>query len=210
MTPRRRVAGYYFVTDAALSRAGNESDVRSAERAGVALVQYRAKEGSTRALFREAEALRSICRASLFIVNDRLDLALAVGADGVHLGQDDLPCRVARRLLGPERIVGVSVLTAEEARVAERDGADYVGVSPVFDTRTKPDAGTAGGLEAVRAVRRAVAIPVVAIGGIDLGNAAEVLRAGADGVCAISAVVRASDVEAEIRKFQALFPASAA
>ncbi|HUK66426.1 MAG TPA: thiamine phosphate synthase [Anaeromyxobacteraceae bacterium] len=209
MRNRQRVAGYYFVTDAVLSRAGNLSDVRGAQSAGVGVVQYRAKQGSSRALYHEALALRSICREALFLVNDRLDLALAVGADGVHLGQEDLPCLIARRLLGPDKVVGVSVRSAAEAREAERDGADYVGVSPVFSTQTKADAGAPAGLEAVREVRRAVTLPVVAIGGIDLDNAAEVIRAGADSVCAISAVVCASDVEAEIRKFQGLFRASA-
>lgn len=205
MTGRERVAGYYLVTDAALSRAGNARDVRAAVAAGVTVVQYRAKEGAARALLREAAALRELCRgAALFIVNDRVDLALAVDADGVHVGQDDLPCEVARRLLGPERIVGVSVRTPDEARAAVAAGADYVAVSPVFATRTKTDAGAGCGVEGVRAVRAAVAVPVVAIGGIDLSNAAGVVAAGADAICAISAVVAAPDVGAEIARFQAL------
>jgi thiamine-phosphate pyrophosphorylase len=206
VTARERLAGFYFVTDAALSRAGNTSDVRSAIAAGVGVVQYRAKQGSTRELCQEAAALRAACGAALFLVNDRADVALAVGADGVHVGQDDLPCAVARRLLGPGKVVGVSVGSAEEAREAERAGADYVGVSPVFSTRTKLDAGAGRGLETLRQVRRAVSIPVVAIGGIDLGNAAAVVAAGAHALCAISAVVTAADVAAEIRRFQALFP----
>jgi thiamine-phosphate pyrophosphorylase len=208
MTGGRRLAGFYFVTDAALSRAGNASDVRSAVAAGAAAVQYRAKASGTREMYREAAALRALCRETLFIVNDRVDLALAVGADGVHVGQDDLPCGAARRLLGEAGIVGVSVRSAAEAREAERDGADYVAVSPVFDTRTKPDAAPPCGLDAVRAVSEAVAIPVVAIGGVHLGNARAVIEAGAACLCAISATVRSPDVEAEIRRFLELFAAA--
>jgi thiamine-phosphate pyrophosphorylase len=200
-----RLGGFYFVTDAGLSRAGNASDVRSAVAAGAAAVQYRAKEGKACDLYREATALRALCGATPFIVNDRVDLALAVGADGVHVGQDDLPCAVVRRLVGDGGIVGVSVRSAAEARDAEREGADYVAVSPVFSTRTKPDAAAACGLEVVRQVRDAVAIPVAAIGGIDLGNARAVIDAGAECVCAISATVCAPEVAAEIHRFRELF-----
>ncbi len=165
MTRLQRFGGFYFVTDAGLSRAGNASDVRSAIAAGATAVQYRAKERSARDMYHEATALRALCGATPFIVNDRVDLALAVRADGVHLGQDDVPCAVARRLVGDAAIVGVSVRCAAEAREAERTGADYVAVSPVFSTRTKRDAAAACGLEVVRQVREAVAIPVVGIGG---------------------------------------------
>jgi thiamine-phosphate pyrophosphorylase len=207
MTARDQLQGYYFVTDAGLSRAGNLSDVARAAAAGVGTVQYRAKAGSTRALYEEARALREVCRPALFLVNDRVDLALAVGADGVHLGQDDLSCEVARGLLGPHRVIGVTVHTVAEAVAAERDGADYVGVAPIFSTLTKADAGAPGGLELVRSVRAAVALPLVAIGGIDLANAPGVIAAGADAICAISAVVRAVDVAVEIAEFQRLFAA---
>jgi len=205
MTRLQRFGGFYFVTDAGLSRAGNASDVRSAIAAGATAVQYRAKERSARDMYHEAMALRALCGATPFIVNDRVDLALAVRADGVHLGQDDVPCAVARRLVGDAAIVGVSVRCAAEAREAERTGADYVAVSPVFSTRTKRDAAAACGLEVVRQVREAVALPVVGIGGIDLGNARGVIEAGAACICAISATVCAPEVEAEIRRFQALF-----
>ena len=201
----RQFGGFYFVTDAGLSRAGNARDVRSAVAAGVTAVQYRAKERSARDMYHEAMALRPLCGAIPFIVNDRVDLALAVGADGVHVGQDDLPCAVARRLLGDAAIVGVSVRSAAEAREAEHAGADYVAVSPVFCTRTKIDASAACGLEVLRQVAEAVAMPVVAIGGIDLGNARAVIEAGAACICAISATVCAPEVEAEIRKFRELF-----
>jgi thiamine-phosphate pyrophosphorylase len=138
------VRGYYFITDARLSRAGNESDVRDAVAAGVRVVQYREKGADTRAVYEEALRLREFCRGALFVVNDRVDLALAVDADGVHLGQQDLPYDLARRLLGPEKIIGITVSSLAEALDAARLGADYLGVSPIFSTSTKADAGEPG------------------------------------------------------------------
>ncbi len=197
--------GFYFITDRALSRAGNHRDVESALAAGVRVVQYRDKESPPELLRQEARRLRRLCRNALFLVNDRVELALEVGADGVHLGQDDLSLAEARKLLGSGKIIGVTVHNPEEALEAQRLGADYLGVSPIFFTRTKANAGYAGGLELLRQVRREVSLPLIAIGGITLANAAEVIRAGADGVCAIAAVVTRPDVRAEIEKFQELF-----
>lgn len=197
--------GYYFITDASLSRAGNLRDVQNAVSCGVAAVQYRNKEGSTRQMLEEARAIRALCTDALFLVNDRIDIALAAGADGVHIGQDDMPFETARKLLGKDRIIGLTVHTVEEANEAERLGADYVGVSPIFSTATKKDAGKPAGLTLIEDVRKRVRIPVVAIGGINLGNAASVIGAGAHGLCAISCVVGSTDVAGEIRKFQTLF-----
>lgn len=202
----RNLRGYYFITDASLSRAGNVSDVTSAVAAGVDAVQYRCKDGSSAALYAEAAALRALCRGPLFVINDRVDIALAVAADGVHLGQDDLPLPVARKLLGPDKLIGLTVHSVEEARAAEVTGADYLGVSPIFATQTKPDAGPPAGIELIRRIKAAVKLPLVAIGGIHLGNAPEVVRAGADCLCALSAVLTQADVAGEIRKFQRLFP----
>jgi thiamine-phosphate pyrophosphorylase len=134
-----------------------------------------------------------------------VDVALAAAADGVHLGQDDLPYAAARRLLGQKRIIGLTVGSLAEALEAQSLGADYLGVSPIFPTRTKADAGAAGGLVLLREIRKQVSLPLIAIGGITLTNAAAVIGAGADGVCAISAVVTKDNVKAEIEKFQALF-----
>ena len=200
--------GYYFITDTALSRAGNENDVRCAVAAGVQVIQYRSKEATTRELCVEAAALRGLCGGATFLVNDRVDVALAVGADGVHLGQDDMPLHTARRLLGRDRIIGVTVHTLGEAIVAAEAGADYLGLSPIFQTRTKADAGFPSGLGLIAEIRRATQLPLVAIGGITLANAADVIRAGADGLCAISAIVTAQDVRGEIEKFQRLFTIS--
>lgn len=198
--------GYYFITDAGLSRKGNEHDVREAIRAGVSVVQYRAKNLSTRAMLDEAARLRRLCKGkALFLVNDRVDVCLASSADGVHLGQEDMPCNQARRILGKKRVIGVTVHTPAQALAAVRDGADYLAVSPVFATSTKADAGAACGTARISEIRGKVDLPLVAIGGITLANAQSVIEAGADCVCAISAVVAAADVGAEIRKFQQFF-----
>jgi thiamine-phosphate pyrophosphorylase len=199
------VRGYYFITDARRSRAGNRRDVTCAVAAGVRVVQYRHKEGSTAAMVAEARSLRELCRGIRFVVNDRVDVALEVAADGVHLGQEDLSYPEARKLLGPEKIIGITVHDVEEARAAEAAGADYLGVSPIFATGTKADAGAPAGVQLVAEIRRRVHLPLVAIGGITLDNAPLVIGAGADAVCAIAAVVTQVDVQAEIEKFQALF-----
>jgi thiamine-phosphate pyrophosphorylase len=199
------VRGYYFITEAVLSRAGNERDVAAAVAAGVRVVQYRQKQGRSRELVAEARKLRELCRAIRFLVNDRVDLALEVGADGVHLGQEDLPCPEARKLLGPEKIIGVTVSNVAEALTAQAEGADYLGVSPIFSTATKANAGAPTGVALLAEIRRRVTLPLVAIGGITLANAPAVIAAGADAVCAIAAVVTRPEVKAEIDKFQQLF-----
>jgi len=201
------VRGYYFITDSKLSRAGNFSDVSMAVACGVSVVQYRNKNAKTREMYEEAVCLREICRDTLFLINDRVDIALAVNADGVHLGQSDMPCGAARKLLGEEKIIGITVHNLAEAVQAESIGADYLGVSPIFQTATKPDAGKPAGISLIEEIRAIVDIPLIAIGGIDHSNAIDVIRAGADGLCAISSVVAKEDVKAEIKKFQDSFRA---
>ncbi len=197
--------GYYFITDSRLSRAGNISDVMEAAACKVEAVQYRNKNAETRVMYEEALHLREICRDLTFLINDRIDIALAVGADGVHLGQTDMPCKTAREMLGEEKIIGVTVHNLFEALVAKRDGADYLGVSPIFQTATKSDAGKPAGIALIEEIRRKIDIPLIAIGGINLSNAPEVIGAGADGLCAISCVVESDDVSAQIKRFQDLF-----
>lgn len=199
------IRGYYFITDSGLSRKGIFSDCRHAMAAGVGVVQYRAKDISSRQMLDEALRLRTICAKALFLVNDRVDIALACGADGVHLGQEDMSCVCARRLLGRKAVIGVTVHSVKEALAAQREGADYLGVSPVFATTTKQDAGRPAGLALVRAVRCRTRLPLAAIGGITLENAGQVIESGADAVCAISQVVSHADVKARIRAFQSLF-----
>jgi len=203
------VKGYYFITDTELSLAGNENDVLCAVSCGVEVVQYRNKNAETRQMYEEAVLLRKICLdcGCIFLVNDRVDIALATQADGVHLGQSDMPCLAARKLLGSESIIGVTVHNLAEALAAESMGADYLGVSPIFQTATKPDAGKPAGIRLIEEIRAEVTIPLIAIGGINHSNAGEVVRAGADGLCAISCVVAKENVRDEILKFQDIFSA---
>lgn len=192
----------YLVTDERLSRGRSQAEiVEAAVRGGVTMVQYRNKSATTRRMVEEAGELAALCRALgvCFIVNDRLDVALAVGADGLHVGQDDMPAALARSLLGPGRILGVSAGSLEEARRAALDGADYVGASPVFSTPTKSDAPPPVGLAGLEELARGIAVPVVAIGGINAANASLALRAGASGLAVVSAIVAADDVEAAAR-----------
>ena len=184
----------YLVTDRTLSLGRSTVEVvRAAIRGGVSCVQLREKGCSTREFMDEARLLKALLVGTgvpLFI-NDRLDVALAVGADGVHLGQNDLPIADARRLVGNRMIIGISAESVADAVRAEAEGADYIGASPVFTTPTKTDTAPPLGLAGLRAIRRAVQLPLVAIGGIDANNAAQVLRAGADGLAVVSAIVSA-------------------
>jgi len=197
--------GFYFITDSSLSRVGNYGDVKSALKADVKVIQYRNKSPDTKLIFKEALLLRRLCKHAIFLVNDRIDITLAVNADGVHLGEKDLPYAVARKLLGKNKIIGLTVHNLKEARYAEKLGADYLGVSPIFSTRTKRDAGSPCGTALIKEIKRHLSIPIVAVGGINLSNAERVIHAGADCLSAISAVVTKADVKKEIEKFQKLF-----
>jgi thiamine-phosphate pyrophosphorylase len=199
------VKGYYFITDSKLSLAGNISDVSEAVKCGVRVIQYRNKNGGTLEMYEEALRLREMAKDALFLINDRVDIALATDADGVHLGQSDMPCEIARRLLGPKKIIGITVNNLAEARQAQAIGADYLGVSPIFETQTKHDAGKPAGISLIEEIRKRIDIPLIAIGGINHSNALDVIRAGADGLCAISCVVAKENVREEIRRFQELF-----
>jgi len=199
------VKGYYFITDSNLSRAGNAKDVLCAVACGVEVVQYRNKNAESRMMYEEAVRLREICSEALFLINDRVDIALAIEADGVHLGQEDIPCIVARKMLGPGKIIGITVHNLAEAKEAETSGADYLGVSPIFQTKTKLDAGKPAGIALIEEIHKQVSIPLIALGGINHSNATEVIQAGADWLCAISCVVAKENVDDEIKKFQKLF-----
>jgi len=193
---------FYLVTDSDLSAKGTIHDVKQALRAGCRIVQYREKNKSIKEMITEAVRIKELCEDSaIFLVNDVVDVALAVNADGVHIGQDDMPYNEARALLGEEKIIGVTVHDAVEAVEAEIKGADYIGLSPIFKTSTKKDAGMACGIPMISEVRKQVTIPIVAIGGIDKNNISEVITAGADAAVAISAVVGASDVYNETLDF---------
>ncbi len=195
----------YLITDAKLSRGRSHLEVaREAIKGGASLIQFRDKEMTTRQLVETARKIKKLTdEADIpLIINDRLDVALAVDADGVHVGQDDMPAALARQLIGPHKILGVSASTVEEALQAEKDGADYVSASPVFTTPTKPDAPPPTHLEGLTAIVEAVDLPVIAIGGISEENAAEVIACGVDGVAVISAVVSAPDIAAAARRLR--------
>ncbi len=189
----------YLVTDRSLSRGRPTAEiVRQAVQGGVTCVQLREKSCGTREFLEEARAVKAALAGTgvPLIINDRLDVALAAGADGVHLGQRDMPLAEARRLAPAGWIVGVSAESVADAVQAERDGADYVGASPVFATPTKTDTASPLGLDGLRAVCAAVKIPVVAIGGIHAGNAHAVRAAGAAGLAVVSAIVAAESPRA--------------
>jgi len=198
----------YVITDERVSRGRSHLQVAEAAILGGAdVLQLRDKESSSGRLFQVAMQIRKLTRDAKLhlIVNDRLDIALAADADGVHVGQADLPASVARSILGPGRILGVSAETVAEAVAAAEDGADYLGVGPVFEARgTKPDAGLPLGLELIAEIRRHCRLPIVAIGGINAENARRVRDAGADAVAVISAVSSADDIAQAARRLKRL------
>ncbi len=173
--------------------------------AGARVMQLRLKHASSREFLAAARAIAALCRArgATFIVNDRTDIAMLADADGVHLGQNDLPLEAGRRLLGSGKIIGVSTASVEQARAAEAGGADYIGFGPMYPGGLK-NTKTGQGLERLRAVRAAVKIPIVAIGGITEATVPEVLAAGADAAAIITDVVNAPDVAAKVRAILAL------
>jgi thiamine-phosphate pyrophosphorylase len=201
----------YLVTDRGLSLGRSTVDiVRAAVAGGVTCVQLREKECSTRQFVAEARAVRELLTGTgvPLIINDRIDVALAVGADGVHLGQTDMPIADARRVVGSSMLIGISAECVEDAVRAQAEGADYIGISPVFSTPTKTDTAPALGLHGVALIRAAVSLPLVGIGGIGPGNAAEVLRAGCDGVAVVSAIVSAPDPQQAAAELKAIIRAA--
>ncbi len=190
-----RAAGVYLVTEEALSGARTSEQIAvAALGAGVRAIQIREKEVTARRALEIALALRSVSRErrALLLVNDRLDLVLAAGADGVHLGQEDLPVATARAVLGPDALIGLSITDPEQLDGPDVRDADYLGVGAVFPTGSKSDARYTG-LELVAAARAAVDLPIIAIGGITVENAAAAVRAGADVLAVISAITLAPD-----------------
>jgi len=197
-----RVAGLHLVTDSTLCGArGLFAVVEAAVRGGARVVQLREKTLATRAFVERARALKALLSplGVPLIINDRLDVALACGADGVHVGQDDLSPEDVRRWL-PHALVGLSIEGIEQLAEAERLSVDYYGASPVFATTTKADAAPALGLDGLRALRSRSTRPLVAIGGIDEHNAAAVMAAGADALAVVSALCAAADPEAAARR----------
>lgn len=193
--------GICFITDRTISSLSVEDQVKKALDAGIRFIQYREKNLNRRDIFYNAEKLRAITLEYLarFIVNDHADIALSVDAEGVHLGQDDLPLADARKIMG-KKIIGISTHDLKQATDAAQGGADYIGFGPVYHTTTK-DAGTPRGAEQIALIRQHIGIPIVAIGGIGYENLEEVFTAGADAVAVASAILRNGDPYHNGKKF---------
>ena len=191
----------YLVTDDGCLQGRALIDcVREALEGGVTLVQYRAKTASSAEMYAEALQLKALCDSFNvpLIINDRLDIAMAVGAAGVHLGQDDLPCAAARKLLGEDYIIGVSAHNPAEAKAALQSGADYLGCGAVFGTATKADVKKLG-TDGLAAICKAKGLPVVGIGGVTADNYREVRAAGADGAAIVSGILAQPDIRTTVR-----------
>ena len=196
----------YLVTDRSLSLGRSNFEViQKAVRGGVTLVQLREKEATTKVFYQEGLEIKGYLRTRNIplIINDRIDIALALDADGVHLGREDMPIDVARKILGPRKIIGASVFTLEEAKTAEAMGADYLGLSPIFLTETKPELVGQIGIGGIPSLKEGVQIPLVGIGSMSQANAYEAVKAGLDGVAVVSAICSHEDPRAaaeEIKK----------
>ena len=206
MHATRSLSGLYIILDPSVYPARPLVEVlRTAAEAGAFLFQYRNKTASMKDAYMEALALRDAAAKAgvLFIVNDRCDLAMAVNADGVHLGQGDLPLDLARKVMGPEKLIGISTHNADQVREATAGKPDYLGFGPIFTPGSKQDHDPVVGLEGLRTIRSLTPLPVFAIGGIHIDQVDEVMRAGADGVAVISAILKAPDVSHAVSSFLA-------
>lgn len=199
MVEKKQIKGLYVITDVTI-RPGltHEKVARDAVAGGARVIQLRDKTACSLCLYQYSIILRRLTADAgcVFIVNDRVDIALASGADGVHLGDDDIPLNVAREMMGPKAIVGKSVDSLCEAEVAQSAGADYVGFGPIFATNTKLDAGNTRSVAALEELCKRTEVPVVAIGGIDETNIDSIVEAGADAAAVISSVVSHEDMTA--------------
>jgi thiamine-phosphate pyrophosphorylase len=197
-----RLKGIYVIIDAAWLKGRKSSDIAlQAIKGGAGVIQLRCKECTHRDFLNMARDIKKICRAkgALFIVNDSLEIALAAGADGLHAGQEDMPAGELKKLLPIDMILGYSARTLDEAKKAFKEGADYLGVGAMFATTTKESAKVVG-LERIGEIKKAIDLPIVAIGGINKGNIREVMEAGADAAAVISAVMGADDIEKATRE----------
>lgn len=200
--------GIYLVTDEGACQGKDLSSVvRDAVRGGISCVQLREKQTGTRAFLNKALNLKAILKPAgiPLIINDRVDIALAAGADGVHLGQSDMPYAEARRLMGKKALIGLSVETWEDVEEAQNHDVDYLGVSPVFSTPTKTDTKTPWGLDGLRKIRRFSRHPLVAIGGIHTANAKDILSAGAHSLAVVSAICSAENAFDATRSLVLIF-----
>ena len=205
MKPENIDYSLYLVTDRGLSRGRTTIQiVEAALCGGVTCVQLREKTCSTREFITQALSIKDHLKRHdvPLIINDRVDIAQAVNADGVHLGQNDMPIETAKAILKDSMIIGISAESLEDAVQAEKDGADYIGVGPIYATSTKTDTAYPLGLEGLREIRKSVKIPLVGIGGLNRENAGEVINNGADGVAVVSAIVAADNPEKVARELK--------
>ncbi|MCX6355942.1 MAG: thiamine phosphate synthase [Candidatus Aureabacteria bacterium] len=205
MSPAMNIGLYVILDKKILARKSIESVIGQLLDAGVTWFQYRDKSSSDEEYSRALATIIPLCRGAgaKLILNDRVELVRATGADGIHIGQGDMPVPEARRIVGPEEVIGVTVRSVDDALSAESSGADYLAVGAVYATETKPEAPVIG-LEGLSAVCRCARVPVVAIGGIDENNVRDVVRAGASGVAVASAILRARDIGGTARKIMRL------
>ena len=173
---------------------------------GASIIQLRAKEASTKGFLEAGAEVRKVCRSKKipFIINDRVDIALALDSDGVHLGQDDMPVNAARDILGSGKIIGLSVHSIEEARIANEENPDYIGAGSVFFTRTKTGVSPVG-TELIRKIKKEIDMPVAAIGGINEGNIAEVISAGADAAAVCSAILSSDNIRVAVEELVSIW-----
>jgi len=193
---------FYLVTNSTLSKNDIFSDTENAIKAGCQIVQYREKNKATKAMIAEAEKIKEICKdKAIFLIDDRVDVALAVDADGVHLGQNDISVQTTRKILGSNKMIGLTVHNVAEALNAVSQGVNYIGLAPIFATDTKDDVSFPCGIEMISKVSSEVNLPIVAVGGINRNNVGEVIKKGADSVVSISAVIGIEDVYSEVKEF---------
>jgi thiamine-phosphate pyrophosphorylase len=208
----RSLSGLYIILDPSVDPARPLVEVlMAAAEAGAFLFQYRNKSAALKDAYVEALALRQAAAKAgvLLIVNDRCDLALAIDADGVHLGQEDLPLDLARKVMGQNKLIGISTHNLDQVREAAAGRPDYLGFGPIFKPGSKQDHDPVVGLEGLRAMRKLTSLPIFAIGGIQIEQAGEVMRAGANGVAVISAILKATDISDAVHAFLAQMPGPA-
>jgi len=198
----KQIGQLHVLTDIVLqTRFSHTQLTQLAIKGGADTIQFRQKSGSTREMIKLASEMKTLCAENgvTFIVNDRVDIAIAAEADGVHLGQNDFPIPLARKLVGEDVIIGGSAATMEEAQTCLSEGADYVGFGPVYPTTSKEDAGPVSGAELLKKLVQSISLPIIAIGGVSVENVHEVMKAGAHGIAVISAVCCQEDPEQATR-----------
>lgn len=199
--------GIYIITDKEIAGRPHEEIARLAINGGADTIQLRDKKNSTLQMYEEAKKIRKIIpkEKALFIVNDRVEIAVASDADGVHLGKDDLSIHEARKIIGEDKIIGFSCDNLDEAVKAEKEGADYISLGPIFSTITKKDLPAPLGIKVIKEAKKRISIPLVAIGGIDETNMKEVVKEGANSIAILSAVLKYEDITERVRNLKEKF-----